>query len=197
MFTGIVTDIGELKEIDDSRGDKRFIIGTSFDMNNFKIGSSIACSGVCLTVVDKGADWFAVDVSTETILKTSLCNWEIGSLINLEPSLRLGDELGGHIVSGHVDGMAEIVSIRKDGDSHRVRIKIPSHYSPYIAVKGSIAINGVSLTINHISDNEFEVNIIPHTWHHTTFGTRKVGDMVNFEIDMMARYVARILGKDM
>ena len=196
MFTGIVTDIGTLKEINDERGDRRFIIETSFDMDEFKIGASICCSGCCLTIVEKGRGWFAVDVSSETISKTCPIDWQVGSQINLEQSLKLGDEMGGHVVSGHVDGVADILSIMKVGDSYRIRVKLPHIYSPYIARKGSICLNGVSLTVNDVDENEFDVNIIPHTWANTTFSTRKVGDKINFEIDMLARYVARILNKE-
>ncbi len=195
MFTGIITDMGTVLRVDDTRGDKRFEIGTSWDMSDVPMGASIACSGCCLTVIAKTKNSFSVDVSAETLSKTNLGQWEQGTRINLESSLKFGDELGGHLVSGHVDGLAEIVSITRDGDSHRLKIRAPQDLKQFIAPKGSIALDGISLTVNEVDDDVFGINIIPHTWDVTTIGARKVGDKINMEIDMLARYVARILGK--
>lgn len=195
MFTGIITDIGTVLSVDDTRGDKRFVIGTNWDMSNVPMGASIACSGCCLTVVDKTKNSFTVDVSAETISKTSLGQWTEGSKINLESSLKFGDELGGHLVSGHVDGLATLVSITPDGDSHRLKIRAPQALKQFMASKGSVALDGISLTVNEVEDDIFGINIIPHTWTVTTMGQRKAGDTLNMEVDMLARYVARILGK--
>lgn len=195
MFTGIITDIGTVLSVDDTRGDKRFVIGTNWDMSNVPMGASIACSGCCLTVVDKTKNSFTVDVSAETISKTTLGNWKEGSKINLESSLKFGDELGGHLVSGHVDGLATLVSITPDGDSHRLKIRAPQSLKQFMASKGSVALDGISLTVNEVEDDIFGINIIPHTWTVTTMGQRKAGDPLNMEVDMLARYVARILGK--
>lgn len=196
MFTGIITAMGTIECVDDTRGDKRFVIKTPWDMDFVPLGASIACSGCCLTVVDKTARSFTVDVSKETLDCTTLGDWTEGSRINLESSLRFGDELGGHLVSGHVDGLAVIESIAPDGDSHRLKIRVPQSLKRYIASKGSVALDGVSLTINEVEDDVFGVNIIPHTWQVTTFGQKKAGDRLNMEVDMLARYVARILGKE-
>ena len=193
MFTGIITDIGQVVKIDDTKGDITFRIDTSYDMSQFKIGASIACSGCCLTVVNKGDDWFEVDVSAETTSKTNLGNWKEGTYVNLESSLRLGDEFGGHVVSGHVDGLATLQSIEAEGDSHRLKFEVPQEFAGFVAPKGSIALAGVSLTVNEVDGNVFGVNIIPHTWDHTNFSHLKVGDTLNFEIDMLARYVSRLL----
>lgn len=196
MFTGIITDIGSVKSVE-QRGDTRFVIGTHFDADDIDIGASICCSGACLTVVEKGRDdadfWFAVDVSAETLSKTTLGRWSSGTAINLERALKVGDELGGHIVSGHVDGVGRVVDSRPEGDSIRWVFEVPDDIAPFVAPKGSIAINGVSLTVNEVSGSRFGVNIIPHTAAQTTFGTLAVGDKVNLEVDPLARYVARLL----
>ncbi len=195
MFTGIVTDLGEVRAIE-QRGDTRFVISTAQDTTKIDMGASIACSGVCLTVVDKGTDdrggWFAVDASAETLSLTSLGDWQEGSSINLERSLRVGDELGGHIVSGHVDGTAEITAIEAEGDSKRFSFEVPQRLAKFVAAKGSVALDGVSLTVNEVAGNSFGVNLIPHTQEVTTFGGSQVGDKVNLEIDVLARYVARL-----
>lgn len=194
MFTGLIQDIGEVLDVQKD-GDWRIRIQTRIDLSREKIGASICCSGCCLTVVGKGDDWFDVEVSAETLSKTSLGKWAIGKKINLEPSLRMGDELGGHFVSGHVDCVAEIVSVSPEQDSHRVQIMVPQDIAPLIAPKGSVALDGISLTVNEVEDNFFGVNIIPHTWNVTTMGQCKAGGMLNLEIDMLARYVARQLGR--
>ncbi|WP_298725209.1 riboflavin synthase [uncultured Ferrovibrio sp.] len=191
MFTGIITDIGTLISRED-RGDIHLRIRTGYDTASIAIGASIACSGVCLTVVQKGADWFAVDVSAETMSRTVLADWKEGSRINLERSLKVGDELGGHIVSGHVDGVAEVTDVRREGESMRVVFRAPEGLAPFIAEKGSITVDGASLTVNHVDGATFGVNLIPHTQEVTTLGALKVGDRVNVEIDTLARYVARL-----
>ncbi len=195
MFTGIVTDVGEVTKVED-RGDMRFVIQTSYDMNDVNIGASICCSGVCLTVIDKDTNWFAVDVSAESLARSILGSWAEGSKVNLERSLKLGDEMGGHIVSGHVDGIGRVAEMMSEGDSLRFVFAVPGELARFIAEKGSVAIDGVSLTVNQVwndgKEDVFGVNIIPHTQAVTTFGTLKVGDPVNLEIDMLARYVARL-----
>jgi riboflavin synthase len=191
MFTGIITDVAKVRVIRRS-GDTRFEFITQLDTTSFKIGASIACNGTCLTMVDFGSDWFAVDVSLETLSKTNLGLWKIGTSVNLERPLRVSDELGGHIVSGHIDGVGKVSFIEVKGDSIRYCFDAKKELMKFIAVKGSIAINGVSLTINEIIGNTFSVNIIPHTQANTTFGTTKLDDSVNLEIDMLARYVARL-----
>lgn len=191
MFTGIITDIGRLRSIE-RRGDLRVVISTAFDMSTVEMGASIACHGVCLTVVDKGTGWFAVDVSAETLDRTALGDMAPGSAINLERSLRVGDELGGHIVTGHVDGLAEIVAIETVGDSRRFIFRAPGNLARFVAEKGSVALNGASLTVNAVDGDRFEINIIPHTQSRTTFGDARAGDRVNMEIDVLARYVARL-----
>jgi riboflavin synthase len=191
MFTGIVTDIGTVTARE-ARGDTRFRIRTAYDTASIAIGASIACSGVCLTVVQKGGDWFTVDVSAETLSRTGLGDWREGSRINLERSLRVGDELGGHIVSGHVDGVGEVTAVRAEGDSLRIEIKAPDALAAFIAEKGSITVDGVSLTVNSVEGASFGVNLIPHTQQVTTLGKLKAGDRVNLEIDTLARYVARL-----
>ncbi len=191
MFTGLITDIGEVRAVDRS-GDTRFTIGTGYDLNEVDIGASIAHSGVCLTAVEKGTDWFMVDVSQETLDCTTLGDWMAGRRINLERSLRLGAELGGHLVQGHVDGVAVVMARRPDGDSLRFSFEAPAELSRFIARKGSIALDGISLTVNEVDGNAFGVNIIPHTSEHTTLGTTQVGDKVNLEVDLLARYVARL-----
>jgi len=191
MFTGIITDVGRVRRIEE-RGDFRFELDTAFDLGSVDIGASIACSGTCLTVVEKGAGWFAVDVSAETLACTTLGGWEVGSPVNLERSLRVGDEMGGHIVLGHVDGVGKIVSIDAEGDSRRFMFRLPDELGFLVAAKGSISINGVSLTVNDIDGMEFGVNIIPHTQQMTTFDHANVGDAVNLEVDVLARYVSRL-----
>lgn len=191
MFTGIVTDIGTVTARE-ARGDTRFRIRTTYDTASIAIGASIACSGVCLTVVQKGEDWFTVDVSAETLSRTGLGSWRDGSRINLERSLRVGDELGGHIVSGHVDGVGEVTMAKPEGDSLRIEIRAPDALAAFIAEKGSITVDGVSLTVNSVEGAKFGVNLIPHTQQVTTLGNLKAGDRVNLEIDTLARYVARL-----
>jgi riboflavin synthase len=195
MFTGIISALGTIESIDASRPDTRFRIGTPWDMARFDMGASIACSGCCLTVVEKLGNNFSVDVSRESLSKTNLGDWKIGTSINLESSLKAGDELGGHIVSGHVDGLAVIESITPEGGSYRIRLCAPQHLKHFVAPKGSIALDGISLTVNEVEDDIFGINIIPHTWEVTTLGTRKAGDALNMEADVLARYVARILGR--
>ncbi len=191
MFTGIVSDIGTVTKTE-NRGDLRARITCSYDMEGVDMGASIACDGVCLTVIEKGADWFDVDISAETLSKTNLDGWQNGKRINLERPLKLGDELGGHIVSGHVDGLAEIIAIEDEGDSTRVTLRAPHALAKFIAPKGSVALNGTSLTVNEVDGDTFGINFIPHTKTHTTWGDAKRGDMVNLEIDTLARYVARL-----
>lgn len=195
MFTGIVTDIGTIRAAD-RRGDLRLVIGCHYDMAGVAIGASIACSGCCLTVVEKGADWFAVDGSAETLSKTAPGMWEPGGRLNLERALKVGDELGGHIVTGHVDGVGRIEAIASEGDSHRVAIRVERSLSPFIAPKGSVAVDGVSLTVNAVEDDAagtlFHLNIIPHTWEVTTFAALAKGQHVNIEIDTLARYLQRM-----
>jgi len=195
MFTGIITDLGTVRSVTKS-GDWRFEFNTAYDTDAIDIGASIACSGCCLTVVEKGPGWFAADVSAETISKTVCGTWEEGSQVNFERPLKASDELGGHIVSGHVDGVGSITSIEPEGDSFRIQFQVPSELAHYIASKGSVAVNGVSLTVNEVEGHVFGVNIIPHTCEMTSFGTAKVGDRVNLEIDLLARYVARLLEKE-
>ncbi|MFW2589008.1 riboflavin synthase [Sagittula sp. SSi028] len=191
MFTGIVTDIGKIKALE-NRGDLHARIGTSYDTAGIDIGASIACNGVCLTVVDLGPDWFDVVISAETISKTNLDVWADGTRVNLERALKVGDELGGHIVSGHVDGVATILSLVDEGESTRVTFEAPEALAKYIAPKGSVALNGTSLTVNEVDGCRFGVNFIPHTKEVTVWGDAAVGDRINLEIDTLARYVARL-----
>lgn len=191
MFTGIITDIGTVHSVTRA-GDTRFEIHTAYDPASVDLGASIACNGCCLTVIEKGGDWFAIQASAETLSKTTLGDWAKGTCINLERALRIGDELGGHIVSGHVDGLGEIISIRAEGDSKRFRFRVPNELARFIAPKGSVAIDGTSLTVNEVEGREFGVNIIPHTQAVTTWGSMVEGQRVNVEIDMLARYVARL-----
>ena len=192
MFTGIVTDVGTVRSAE-QRGDLRLVIDTSYDLDTVDLGASISCSGVCLTVVDKGDDWFAVDVSGETVSKSAADRWREGAKLNLERALRLGDELGGHIVTGHVDAVAEVVDTQADGDSMRVEVGLPRDLAPMIAPKGSVTLDGVSLTVNDVRENSFSVNIIPHTAQHTTLGTLKADQQLNVEVDVLARYIDRML----
>lgn len=198
MFTGIVTDLGEVVDIRDE-GDRWFRFRTGYDLSAVPRGASIACSGVCLTVIDTGVDWFAVTASAETLARTTMKNWRIGTRINLERALRLGDELGGHLVSGHVDDTAAIASIADEGASKRFAFRVPDRLARFMATKGSVAIDGISLTVNAVDDNDqtFGVNIIPHTSAVTTLGFARQGDLVNVEVDLLARYVARQLGTDL
>jgi riboflavin synthase len=197
MFTGIITDIGEVKARED-RGDTRFTIACAYDPDSIDLGASIACAGACLTVIDKGRDkngrgWFAVDASGETLAKTILGDWQAGQRLNLERALCLGDELGGHIVTGHVDGVGSIVSITSDGDSQRFVFRAPDELAPFISPKGSVTLNGTSLTVNEVNGAEFGVNLIPHTQEVTTWGQARPGERINLEIDVLARYVGRLL----
>ena len=195
MFTGIITDIGTVRSVE-QRGDLRLTIGCAYDIATIDLGASIACSGACLTVVDKGDGWFAVDVSAETIGRTAPGHWRQGARLNLERALRMGDELGGHIVTGHVDALGTIVEATSDGDSTRLSIEVPSALGPMIAPKGSISLDGVSLTVNDVDDGDgvtrFTVNIIPHTAAHTTLGALSASGAVNVEIDVLARYISRM-----
>jgi riboflavin synthase len=195
MFTGIVTDLGRVRSIE-KRGDTRIEIDTAYDTSAIEVGASIACSGPCLTVVDKGPGWFAVEASAETLARTTLGSWRQGTRVNLERAMRVGEELGGHIVSGHVDGIARVVETRPEGDSIRFEFQAPAGFRKYIAPKGSIALDGVSLTVNEVDGARFGVNIIPHTRQVTTFGALKKGGQVNLEVDTIARYVARLLERD-
>ena len=199
MFTGIVTDMGQVMALD-QQGDLRARIGTGYDVSAIDIGASIACDGVCLTVVAVGhapRNWFEVQISAETLSKTTIgggnrAAWRVGARINLERALRVGDELGGHIVSGHVDGVAEVIGIADQGDSTRISFRAPDALAGFIAPKGSIALNGTSLTVNEVEGAEFGINLIPHTKEVTTWGQVRMGDLVNIEIDTLARYVARL-----
>jgi len=194
MFTGIVSDVGEVRHIE-KRGDTHISVATRFDVSNIAIGASIACAGVCLTLVDKGGAndrWFAVTASAETLAKTTLGEWRPGHRVNLERPLRVGDELGGHIVTGHVDGTAEIVSVAVEGESVRMSLDVPSALAAYMVAKGSVALDGVSLTVNEVEATRFGVNLIPHTLRATTFGDARPGARVNLEVDLLARYVARL-----
>ena len=197
MFTGIITDIGTVRSIE-PRGDLRLVIACGYDMASVDLGASIACSGACLTVVDKGDDWFAVDVSAETQARTPAAMWKEGARLNLERALRLGDELGGHLVTGHVDAVGQVVGTCAEGDSTRLGVRVPRALAAMIAPKGSITLDGVSLTVNDVRDAEdastdFSVNIIPHTAQQTTLGDRKAGEQLNVEVDVLARYIDRIL----
>jgi len=196
MFTGIITDIGTIRT-HEQRGDLRLIIGCAYDMETVAIGASIACSGACLTVVEKGPDWFAVDLSAETVARTAPGLWEQGARLNLERALKVGDELGGHIVTGHVDGIATLVSATDEGDSTRLVIAAPAALAPALAAKGSITVDGISLTVNRVEDQpdgsvHFGLNIIPHTASATTLDTLTEGRAFNLEIDVLARYLDRM-----
>ncbi len=191
MFTGIVTDIGRVRKVEQTARDRRYEVETVWDTSGIDLGASISHAGCCLTVTEKGPGWFAVEVSGETLSKTNLGDWTEGHRVNLERAAKLGDELGGHIVSGHVDGLGKVVSITPDGGSHRIEIEAPAPLHRFIAPKGSITVDGVSLTVNAVEGQVFGLNIIPHTWEATTLGALKTGDLVNLEIDMLARYLAR------
>ncbi|WP_428685298.1 riboflavin synthase [Sphingopyxis sp.] len=200
MFTGIITDIGTIRSRED-RGDTRLVIGTVYDTGTIDLGASIACSGACLTVVDKGADadghWFAIDASGETLARTAAGMWDAGRRLNLERALKIGDELGGHIVTGHVDAVGRIVAVEPVGDSIKVTVEAPAELAPHIAAKGSITVDGISLTVNEVTDQpggsaHFTLNIIPHTQEMTTLNEAAAGRPVNLEIDILARYLARM-----
>ncbi|WP_417829939.1 riboflavin synthase [Thalassospira sp.] len=195
MFTGIITDIATVRAIKKT-GDTRFEFTTSFDTSKIVLGASIACNGACMTVIETGDDWFAIEASAESLSRTTLGDLVVGSKVNLEQATRVGDELGGHIVSGHVDGVATLTKRVPEGDSLRLTFEVPEAFSKYIASKGSITLEGVSLTVNEVDGNTFGINLIPHTQTETTLGSKQPGDRINFEIDMLARYVARMLGKD-
>jgi riboflavin synthase len=195
MFTGIITDRGQVRHIE-KRGDTHIVIGTTYDVGGIDIGASIACSGICLTVVDKGDAndrWFAVTASGETLSRTTIETWTPGDPVNLERPLRVGDELGGHIVTGHIDGTAQVTGVAPEGESTRMTFEAPKNLAPFIASKGSIALDGVSLTVNEVDGARFGVNVIPHTLKVTTFGNLKPGARSNLEVDVMARYVARLV----
>lgn len=191
MFTGIVTDVGRVRAVEPD-GDTRFTIETAYDTGRIEAGASIACDGACLTVVDKGPGWFAVTASAETLACTTLGDWQAGHAVNLERALKVGDELGGHIVSGHVDDVATVVDAKPEGDSVRFTFEVPTRLARYVAGKGSITLNGVSLTVNDVEGSRFGVNIIPHTRAVTNFADAKAGTRMNVEIDILARYVARL-----
>lgn len=195
MFTGIVSDVGRIRSVE-RRGDLRAVVETAYDTGTVDLGASIACSGVCLTVVDKGPNWFAVDVSHETEGRTAQGQWSAGRPLNLERAMKLGDELGGHIVTGHVDGIAEVLAVEPDGDSRRITLAVPREVAPFLAPKGSVTIDGVSLTVNDVEDraegSRFGINLIPHTQAVTTLGALEPGVAVNVEIDVLARYLQRM-----
>ena len=196
MFTGIITDIGTVRSVED-RGDRRLVIACEADLSDVAMGASIACSGACLTVVDKGDDWFAVDVSAETVSKTAPDLWTKGARLNLERALRMGDELGGHIVTGHVDGLATVIATEDVGDSRKVTMEIARGLGAMLAPKGSVTLDGASLTVNTVEDRgtstRFTVNLIPHTASHTTFDEMPVGRALNLEVDVLARYLQRMV----
>jgi riboflavin synthase len=196
MFTGIVTDLGRVRAVLPG-GDTGYEIETRYDTGTMAIGASIACSGVCLTAIERGPGWFRVQASAETRARSTLGGWRVGTPVNLERSLKLGDELGGHLVAGHVDGVGRLISERAEGDSVRLVFEAPAALAPGIASKGSVAVDGVSLTVNEVTGARFGVNIIPHTRAVTSLGSLKVGDAVNLELDLIARYVARLMGKDL
>ncbi|MBY6156877.1 MAG: riboflavin synthase [Pseudomonadota bacterium] len=193
MFTGIITDVGQVRHVE-KRGDLRARIGTSYDTAGIDLGASIACDGVCLTVIETGPDWFDVEISAETVSKTNISHntWDEGRRLNLERALKVGDELGGHIVSGHVDGVAELIALEDEGDSTRATFRAPGELAKFIAPKGSVTLNGTSLTVNDVDGATFGINMIPHTKSVTTWGDARVGDRINLEIDTLARYVARL-----
>lgn len=191
MFTGIITDVGTIAELE-QQGDLRARIKTGYETSGIDLGASIASDGVCLTVIELGPDWYDVQISAETVSKTNIGAWSLGKRVNLERALKVGDELGGHIVSGHVDGVAEVVAIADEGDSTRVTLRAPKELARFIAPKGSVALNGTSLTVNDVEGCDFGINFIPHTKEVTTWGDVRLGDQVNLEIDTLARYVARL-----
>ena len=196
MFTGLITDLGTVRRIDKNAGGARLAIETAYELAAVEIGASIACSGACLTVVEKGPDGFAADVSAETLAHTTIGGWKPGDRVNLEQALRIGDALGGHLVSGHVDAVSTVLARRPDGESERFQFQIPEGYERLIAPKGSVCLDGVSLTVNEVESGRFGVNIIPHTAEKTTFGALDPGARVNLEVDLIARYVARLLPRN-
>lgn len=193
MFTGLISDVGRVRAVEGRAGGARIAIETAYDTDDIPVGASVACCGACMTVVEKGTGWFAVDASAESLARTTLGHWDTGRRVNLERALRLGDELGGHMVTGHIDAVAEIVDRRPDGESLRFTVAVPEGFARFVAPKGSVALDGVSLTVNEVEGARFGVNIIPHTAAHTTFGALAAGDRVNFEVDLIARYVARLV----
>lgn len=195
MFTGLVQEIGVVRSVKKTRGDLRIEIGTRLNLSAVQLGASICCSGCCLTVVDKTENSFSVDVSNESLSKTIIDAWQVKTRINLEPSLKVGDDLGGHFVSGHVDATTKILKITEAGGSYRLKIAVPPTLKIFIAEKGSVTLDGISLTVNDVDDTSFNVNIIPHTWAKTTLSDRSVGDEVNIEIDLLARYAVNMLNK--
>jgi len=202
MFTGIITDLGRVAAVEPAGGpgakggDRRFVFATGYDTEGLEIGASVACSGACLTVVETGPGWFASEASAETLARTTLGSWRADSPVNFERALRLGDELGGHLVAGHVDGVARVLSRRPEGGSLRFVVEAPEAFNHLVAPKGSVALDGVSLTVNEVDNGGFGINVISHTAARTTFGRLEAGDKVNFEADLLARYVARLLQKD-
>lgn len=190
MFTGIITDIGTVESAN-KNGDTKMVIRTAYDTNTLLIGASVACSGACMTVIDKGDGWFAIEVSDESLERTTMRRWQSGTKLNLERALKMGEELGGHILTGHVDNVAVVDDIIPVGDSHKLVLAIPASLQHFVAEKGSVALDGVSLTVNGVEGNIFWVNLIPHTWKHTTLSLLKEGDELNMEIDMLARYIGR------
>ncbi len=193
MFTGIITDVGEVRSLEKSNALARVEITCHFDMRDVAIGASIACDGVCLTVTETGENWFAADMARETLEITTLSHWREGQKINLERALKVGDELGGHIVSGHVDAMGTLETIAQTGESWDITIAVPGSIAAYIATKGSITLDGISLTVNEVNGTRFSCCIIPHSWEHTTLSQKKEGDAVNIEVDRLARHAERIL----
>ena len=193
MFTGIVTDVGRIREVTPDGDGRRLVIETALPLDEIAHGSSIATSGICFTLVDKGVGWFSVFASGATSEVTTVGDWGVGERVNLERSLRVGDEMGGHIVFGHVDAVGKILTLAPLGESHRLEVKIPTSLAPLVAVKGSIAVDGISLTVNEAGSDRFAINIIPHTHDRTNLRARRSGERVNVEVDMLARYVARQL----
>jgi len=195
MFTGIITDVGRVAEIAPRDVGSRLKISTEYDTGGIAIGASIACGGACLSVIDKGEGWFAADVSGETLACTTLGEWRKDTPVNLERALKAADELGGHLVQGHVDGVGRLDVVRLEGDNHLIEIEAPDELARFIASKGSITVDGVSLTVNEVEGRTFGVNIIPHTWEHTAFAAFEPDQAVNLEIDVVARYVARLMDR--
>ncbi|MDX9860618.1 MAG: riboflavin synthase [Rhodospirillales bacterium] len=195
MFTGIITDLGRVRAVVRT-GDTRFEFATGYDTAKIEIGASICCSGACMTVIDKGPGWFAISASDESLSCTTMGDWREGMPVNFERSLRMGDEMGGHIVSGHVDGVGEVVAMTPENESMRLSFRAPDKLASFIAPKGSVAVDGVSMTVNEVDGSVFGVNVIPHTQEVTTLGRLRVGSRVNLEIDMLARYVARLLERE-
>ncbi len=196
MFTGIITDLGRVRAVGGGNKDRRIEIDTAYDTGAIDTGASVCCSGVCLTVTDRGPGWFAASASMETMSRTTIGDWRVGTPVNLERALRAGDELGGHLVFGHVDGMARVSDVTEDGDSLSLVLDAPEGLERFLAAKGSVAIDGVSLTVNNVDGGRFGINVIPHTRANTTLGLLGQGQAVNMEIDMLARYVARLIEKD-